>query len=380
MSRAILAVAGGRKTQAIVDECSSGLRERQRLAITYTLTGQAGLSRRLHRACQAGAIPEVMGWYAFLLRHLIRPYIQSFFPGQKVSGLHFEDEEPKRKLKAVGVARYFDRENRAYRCRLSKLALEVIRASNGAAMNRLERIYDELYIDEVQDLAGNDLNILEALLDSRISLVMVGDIRQSVLCTNPSDMKNRRYRGLNKIDWFRLLDADGRCTLEERFTTWRSNQVIASFSDTVLPAKLGFPPTKSMQAKITEHDGVFVVSWGNLLEYLATFNPSCFRQNKLSHTLESHAGTNFGKCKGITCPRVLIYPTDPILHFLLSGARLEEKSAAGLYTAITRAIHSVAFVVKEPRRFAGKFPEWVPSHCVRNGGMHPALFPEEFDF
>lgn len=361
MNRAILAVAGGRKTQTIIDECSSGPLARCRLAITYTLTGQAELDRRLHEACKSGSVPEVMGWYTFLLRHLVRPYIQSLYPGQKVTGLHFDDDEARKKLKVAGAARYFDREGRAYKMRLSKLATDVIKASMGAAINRLERIYDEIYIDEIQDLTGNDLNILEALLESKATIFMVGDIRQSILCTSPSDMKNARYRGLSKIDWFRTLNAEGTCSLEELSTTWRSNHIIASFSDTVLPARLGFPPTTSMQTDATGHDGVFVVSRENLPVYLATFNPSCFRNSKVSPILDSTSALNFGQCKGLTCPRVVIYPTTPILLFLEKGKPLEDRSAAGLYVAITRAVHSVAFVVTEPSKYGHRFPEWHPS-------------------
>lgn len=360
MKKAILAVAGGRKTQRIVDKCSSNPPQKSRLVITYTLTGQAELSRRLREACQPGFVPEVMGWYTFLLHHLIRPYLQSLYPGQELNGLHFDDVEPRKKLKTSGAARYFDSEGRAYKMRLSKLALDVVNASKGSAINRLERIFAEIYIDEIQDLIGNDLNILETLLESKISVTMVGDVRQTVLSTNPTDMKNARFRGLSMIDWFRILHADGMCTLEEQSTTWRSNQIIASFADSVLPTNLGFPPTHSEQSETTDHDGVFVVSWGDLPSYLNTFKPSCFRYNKNSTILDTHVAINFGQCKGLTCLRVLIYPTNPILQFLEKAVPLEGKSAAGLYVAITRAVHSVAFVVKDPGRYAHRVPQWTP--------------------
>jgi hypothetical protein len=301
-----------------------------------------------------------MGWYSFLIRHIIRPYIQLLYPGQKVNGLHFEDEEPRKKIKASGAGRYFDREGRAYKMHLSKLAWDVIGASRGSSINRLERIYNEVYIDEIQDLGGNDLNILEALLESKATIVMVGDIRQSIISTNPTDMKNAKYRGLNKIEWFRSLEADGLCQLEERSCTWRSNQTIASFSDTVLPRRLGLPPTKSLQSKTTGHDGVFLVSWEHLTEYLATFKPSCLRYSISTPTLPPNSATNFGQCKGRTCSRVLIYPTKPILQFLESGKPLSDRSAAGLYVAITRAEHSVAFVVTDPGKIKHLLPEWQP--------------------
>jgi DNA helicase IV len=59
---------------------------------------------------------------------------------------------------------------------------------------------------------------------------------------------------------------------------------------------------------------------------------------------------NFGKVKGLTFDRVLIYPTSTITRFLTSGTQLAPRTACGLYVAVTRAKHSVAFVVPDPSR------------------------------
>lgn len=81
MNRVTLAVAGSRKTQSIVDACANGAPEVRRLTLTFTRTGQSELAERLRRACSPGAVPEVMGWYSFLLQHFIRPYLPLKFPG-----------------------------------------------------------------------------------------------------------------------------------------------------------------------------------------------------------------------------------------------------------------------------------------------------------
>lgn len=165
MNRLTLAVAGSRKTQSIVDACATGAPGIRRLALTFTQTGQAELEGRLRQACAPGATPEVMGWFAFLLRHCIRPYLPLMYADQRLRGLNFEGV-PVRGMFASGVSRYFDSEGRAYKLHLSKLAYDVSQASGGSVIDRLSHIYDEIYIDEVQDLTGCDLHIVTQLMDA----------------------------------------------------------------------------------------------------------------------------------------------------------------------------------------------------------------------
>lgn len=199
MNRVTLSVAGSRKTQSIVDACSAGNPNGRRLVLTYTRTGQAVLEDRLRTACAAGTVPEVMGWYSFLLHHMIRPYLPLHFPGQRLNGLNF-DGNPGRYAK--GPRRFLDSTGRAFRIHLSRLAVDVANASKGLAIDRLSRIYSEIHIDEVQDLTGCDLRILEMLMKSTTDLFMVGDVRQSVYDTNPHDPNLKQYRGVKMLDWF----------------------------------------------------------------------------------------------------------------------------------------------------------------------------------
>ncbi len=53
---------------------------------------------------------------------------------------------------------------------------------------------------------------------------------------------------------------------------------------------------------------------------------------------------NFGEAKGLGFDRVLIYPTKPILDFILNNKNLDGTSRAKFYVAITRARHSVGIV------------------------------------
>ena len=234
------------------------------------------------------------------------------------------------------------------------------KASCGAVINRLEHIYSEIYIDEVQDLTGYDLAVLDALFASKIDVRLVGDVRQSTFNTNPQDPRNKQYRDLNMLNWFAKHETAGILTVEHSSKTWRSNQQIATFSDTIFPAACGFPPTELLQTASSDHDGVFVVSPDHVDAYIKAYRPLCLRQAKSTPLPDHIDATNFGVAKGITCDRVLIFPTGPIRDFINKSRLLTGKSACGLYVGVTRAIHSVAFVLD---RYRGEtLGIWLPPH------------------
>lgn len=348
MNRVTLAVAGSRKTQSIVDACANGAPEVRRLALTFTRTGQSELAERLQRACSPGAVPEVMGWYSFLLQHVIRPYLPLKFPGQRLLGLNF-DGVPVNGRFASGVSRFFDPSGRAYRLHLSKLAQDVSQASGGAVIDRLSHIYKEIYIDEVQDLTGCDLHIVKQIMDSAsIDVHMVGDVRQSVFDTNPQDPNLRQYRGVNMLKWFALHEQAGILAVEHNNETWRANQEIADFSDTLFSTKFAFTATVSKQFETTGHDGVFAITAADVPEYVGAFHPQPLRESVVTASDIDLPFRNFGQVKGLTFDRVLVYPTKAIAKFLTNGSELAPKTACGLYVAVTRARHSVAFVVPSP--------------------------------
>lgn len=300
-----------------------------------------------------------MGWFAFLLRHCIRPYLPLKFPRQRLRGLNF-DGEPVGGRYATGVARFFDTEGRAYRLYLSRLAYDVSQASNGAVVDRLSHIYDEIYIDEVQDLTGCDLHILRQLMEAAsIDLYMVGDVRQSVFDTNPQDPNLRQYRGVKMLDWFELHRSSALLEVQHNVETWRSNQAIADFSDRLFPSEFTFAATVSRQTGTTGHDGVFVITEDKAGAYIREFGPQPLRDSISTARTIDLPFQNFGKVKGLTFDRVIIYPTKAIATFLTNDTELAPRTACGLYVAVTRAKYSVAFVV--PDASATGLPQWNPS-------------------
>jgi DNA helicase-2/ATP-dependent DNA helicase PcrA len=356
MSKVTLAVAGSRKTQSIIEACSSDV-TRRTLVITFTLAGQREIERRLHQDCGHSRSPEVLGWYGFLLHHWVGPYLTKLFPGRRLKGFNYHGT-PAGGRNAAGLRRFIDSEGRAYKCHLSKLAVDVNAASGGAAANRLARIYDKIYVDEVQDLTGCDLDILELMMTAGIEVVMVGDVRQSLYTTNHEDMRYKQYRGFNMHQWFEAMRSKGLLSITHASTTWRSVQAIATFSDTILPKAYSFPATISARPESTaDHIGVFTVSRTDLDAYITAFSPTALRYSRVSEGDYEGPVFNFGQVKGSTHQRVIIFPTQPIKKFLKSGTPLPDKSACGLYVAVTRAEYSVAFIVDKPSNYS--LPTWV---------------------
>lgn len=359
---ATLAVAGARKTQSIVDACAGGDAGTRRLVLTYTLSGQQDLESRLRATCAAGSIPEVCGWYAFLLRNWVRPFLPLLYPGRRLGGLNF-DGLPRRNTKGIVIAsgedRFLDGDSRAYKRFLSKLAIDVADATDGAVTTRLQRMFDEIYIDEVQDMTGYDLDILERLLKSTSVIRMVGDMRQTVFSTNAQDPRHKKYRGLGMLDWFELQRKAERLEVEHSSTSWRSVQAVATFSDTIFDPALEFPATESAQDKSSEHDGVFAVAPEHVAAYIEQYQPACLRQMVTTSVTEGVTAANFGISKGQTHDRVLIFTTMPMRDFLTNGALLSGESACGLYVGVTRAVYSVAFVLPAPE--TSYLPVWKPT-------------------
>lgn len=297
------------------------------------------------------------GWYEFLINHIVKPYLPDRYPGRTINGLHFVTGQDPTRFRCA-ANRYFDDGGCVFSNRLGKLAFDVAKASQGSAVNRLEQIFDEIYIDEVQDLTGNDLEILELLLRSKIRITLVGDVRQSIFQTTRTDTKYVKYRSLNKIEWFRLMEDRGLCSINYRTETWRCNQAIIDFADRIIPDRIGLPRTQSHQTSTTGHDGIFVVGWDHLEDYIASFKPAALRDKISSKIIEDSSATNFGQAKGITVDRVLVYTTGPMESFIANRKALSDQSAARLYVAVTRAKYSVAFVVKAPSQIS--LPRWTP--------------------
>ena len=233
---------------------------------------------------------------------------------------------------------YVDGSGDVYRKHLADLVVAANSASRGAVIRRLSRIYGTVLIDELQDLAGWDLEFLDLLLDAEVNLLMVGDPRQHTFATYPSN-KNKKYRGMGIVDW--LDERDGRCNRIDRTESYRCHQAVCDFADALYP---GMPATTSVDVADTGHDGVFLLNKEDVADYYAEYGPTVLRLRRDRDTMGLPA-MNIGVSKGNTFDRVLLFPTGPMREYATSGDLAALGAPASLYVAATRARFSVAIVV-----------------------------------
>lgn len=353
-----LAVAGSRKTQGIVDACAEAGVDERILIVTYTNANQSELRERLATHAGDHLAVEVSGWFSFLLAHFVRPFLPYCYPGARLGGFD-NTSEPQRYTRSEAWERYFTPEGDVRKVHLPQLVHRIEEASAGAGIRRLEKIYDQIFIDEAQDLCGYDLEVLKLLMSSTLPIEMVGDVRQAILATNDREPKNKKYKYLGIWDWFREEEERGNLTITQRADTWRCHPKIAAFADTIFGPSWGFEPTTSHNQTITDHDGVHQIQPTDVAAYVNRFTPLVLRHS--SGSAQQYADLdpmNFGVSKGMTRERVLILPTAPIATFLKTGAYLEPRTAATFYVAVTRATQSVAIVL--PPGTCSTLPTWTP--------------------
>ncbi|MGW3931328.1 UvrD-helicase domain-containing protein [Streptomyces microflavus] len=336
---AVIAAAGSRKTQHIID-CVIADPSKRVLVTTYTNENLQQIVSRL--SAGTGVLPNhvtVMGWFTFLLNECARPY-QSFVLGETgmMGGLNFVGPRPRYIPKSKPQQYYLDRGKSAYRDGISALSVEANKLSKGMVVDRLSQMYDHIFIDEIQDMAGYDLELLDLLMKSPIAVTVVGDPRQATFATNNAT-KNKKYKGSGIVEW--LATRIDLCLVENRVESYRCNQDICDFADGLYP---DLARTVSKNTETTGHDGIFAIRKSGVLEYVEKYAPMVLRWDKRVDTCGLDA-MNMGTSKGSTFDRVLIFPTKPMISYYQTRDCNQAGDRAKLYVAVTRAKYSTTFVM-----------------------------------
>ena len=104
---------------------------------------------------------------------------------------------------------------------------------------------------------------------------------------------------------------------------------------------------------------MFCVPRSEVDEYVVTHPPIVLRDGRRFDPLDLVA-QNVGVAKGSTYERVLIFPTSPMLKYLRHRDPSQLKAPERLHVAVTRAKHTVAFVM----------PDWASSLLLGVGRRH----------
>lgn len=344
MNEIVIAAAGGGKTTRIVRTALDTPSDRSAI-VTYTQNNVSEITNKLYALNRA--IPpsvEVWSWYSFILRELARPYQAALIDG-RVNGIFWNQKRSDRFARKIDTDRfYFSLNNLIYSDKISQFILACNDASDGAVIKRLEQRFDRIYIDEVQDLAGYDLDLVELILRSRVKMTLVGDHRQATFRTNNA-AKNSGYRGINIEKKFREWSNIKLCSISYDVVSHRCNQAIADVADQFFPKE---PRTKSTNQHTTGHDGVFAVPTSRVAAYVARYQPQVLRMDVRTNC-NDYPAMNFGESKGLSFDRVLIFPHKLGRKWLSTGDLIHIKdSCPKMYVGVSRARFSVAFVHDGP--------------------------------
>jgi len=355
-NRILIAAAGSGKTWRLVSEALSRPGSKVLIA-TYTQANASEIEKQFHD--RHGCVPAhvtISTWFSFMLEHGVRPY-QGCMTDKRVAGLHFNQGMSALYTEDTHIRHYLDEEWEIYRDKVSKFACKCDELSNGRVVARIAGIFDEIFIDEVQDVAGYDLEFIESLMDSRIRMLLVGDPRQGTYSTHNS-RKYGKFRKAGIINYFRMLEKqrpDVSVDETSLRVNRRCNQLLCDLSDALYPH---FPQSTSSNDQSTQHDGVFLVRKPDIAAYVEGMKPMQLRYRRDTAIPNTAAIMNFGESKGLTFDRVLIYPTKDFVKWLRNRTTsLSEDVRAKSYVALTRARFSAAIVVDE-ETLIPDLPQW----------------------
>ncbi len=370
-NKLIIASAGSGKTTYLVNRALD-ITSEQVLITTYTEANEEEIKKAI--TCLDGYIPAnitIQTWFTFLLQHGVRPFQSvldesiheteiGFFLTSNKSGQRLDVDG--RPILSNGnpiywaeinfQKFYFTKSYRIYSDKISKFIFECNRVTKGDVINRIARIFDYIFIDEVQDLAGYDLDLLKLLFQSNTNVLLVGDPRQVTYLTHPTS-KYKKYSNGN-IKRFIEDQVRKKATCEVDETTLmkshRNCHAICDFSNRLYPNLSASQSCTccSPGRESTNHQGIFWISKKEIDEFISIFRPTQLRWNKKTHCSTETLVRNFGESKGQTFDRVLIYPTVDMKKWLQDHRHsLTDETKAKLYVAITRARYSVTFVLDE---------------------------------
>jgi len=362
INKLIIASAGSGKTTHLINKAIEEPNQKI-LITTFTEANEKEIKAKF--ISLVGCIPKnvtIITWFSFLIRHGAKPY-QGGIHEKKISGLILAEGRSGLKYKVRGRPVYFSEDKeferfyfnldgRIYSDKLAKFVLKCDDYHYGAVIKRLTRVYDKIFVDEIQDLAGYDLEILTRIFDADIELTMVGDPRQGTYSTSNS-AKNKKFARSLIVEFFELHKEKLEIDDVSFKINHRCSEEICTISNALYPE---FEPAVSGNDTKTGHDGIFLIRPEDVGAYVDKFSVVQLRYDKRTKVVDFMPVFNYGGAKGLTFKRTLLYPSSPLITWLKNNnAELALTSRAKLYVALTRAEQSVAIVQKYDKKLSEIF-------------------------
>lgn len=341
----IMAAAGAGKTHDICKEVIENAKttNKKNLITTYTNKGIESIEKE-YKKQNNGVIDKnvvILSWFQFLLRELVKTYQSSILNKINIiNSIDFNHQYGYINFNSRGTPKHYMLTNNILSNTVSEFAIDSNIKSNNKVIQRLGEIYSHIYIDEIQDLAGEDIEILNLLFNSKIQIQCVGDVKQSTYTTYNAK-KNKKITGIHLIDFFKELERKGIITLLFNNKTRRFGREICEFSNSICNDKNNRIESDKIYKE--ENQGVYLLDKKDFENYFKIYKPTILKFD--AKTKIDYDSLNFGQCKGMTFDRVAIFPNRKYKEFLQNGTSLD--SPCKYYVSATRARYSIVFVVEK---------------------------------
>jgi DNA helicase-2/ATP-dependent DNA helicase PcrA len=340
----ILAVAGSGKTTRLVESLDH---EERFLIVTYTEANHENLRTKIIQ--RFGYVPanvELFTYFRFLHGFCYRPFLQL---EKNTKGLIFKIPPTSPQYRLTDDRRYMSSTRRLYANRLAKL----IDQSNlmTAVVARIEKYFDVLFIDEVQDFAGHDFNFLLAICAAKMRITLVGDFFQHTFDTSRDGNVNAGLHEDYAAYLARFRSAGLHVDTDSLKKSRRCSKTVCEF----ITEKIGIP--------IESHDDRESVV---CFEYdataaLALYNdPRTVKLFYREHHTYACYSQNWGASKGIDRYRdvcVVLNPGNVTAWRLGNFRNINVQTRNKLYVACSRASGNVTFISEKLLRAVNRsFP------------------------
>lgn len=341
-----IACAGAGKTTFIVEEALK-IKDKKILITTFTDENEKNIRKKIYKI-NNGIIPDnikIQSWYEFLLRECFKPYLKTFFNDDiRTNGFILVSDLSGKFKDSKSTRHYMSENNMVYSDKLSKLMFKENTVKN-YVMNRLSKMYDVIFIDEVQDMASWDLELIKEIHNSNIGLTMVGDMLQRTYTTT-KERQNKKHNKQLHIEEY-INDKTKKCSSISIDTTrlkktHRCSHKVCEYVNQKF--NMNIEVCDCCDRTCMENCDVFFIKKSEAEEKLKTGNAMQILYDKNSQYDKNYQAINIGKSKGIDYENVVVYPAKTMINFLDKGSILPDSSKSKLYVALTRARKNVYIV------------------------------------
>lgn len=331
----VLAVAGSGKTSFIIDNLNL---EKRFLLITYTINNTRNLKRGIIK--KFGYFPEnidLFSYYTFLYSFCFKPFLAYKI---KPRGIFWEvPPQWTNRIRRNDIRFYITSNRKLYHNRIAKL-LELYGVLDDIK-ERMEKYFDCFFIDETQDFAGHDFNLLREIVKANLEIILVGDFYQHTFDTSRDGNTNKNLHTDYKKYIKHFEDIGVKPNREYLNKSWRCSPTVCNY----ITENLGIDIHSHSEVETTvkfisnEDEADMIFKDNNIVKlfYRENYKYECFSRN-------------WGDCKGENCYKdvcVVLNKTSMKYYNQNNLTALKPVTKNKLYVAISRASRNIFLISEE---------------------------------